>query len=90
MSDQVSQKLSFMNVTPIFIGNEGFTASEIRRQYHEVGLCEFALSLSIHPQGNPPRKRVDTKSTAGEVEAAAESGMELKQEELMLPVGCPE
>ena len=60
MSDQVSQKLSFMNVTPIFIGNEGFTASEIRRQYHEVGLREFALSLSIHPQGNPPRKRVDT------------------------------
>ncbi len=59
MNDTPPERLSFMNVTPVFIGKEDFTASEIRRQYHDVGLREFALSLSIHPQGNPPRRRVD-------------------------------
>ncbi len=53
------QQLNFLNVTPIFLGREDFTESEIRRQYHDVGLRQFAISLSIHPSGNPPRKRID-------------------------------
>ncbi len=50
------KKLNFINVAKLFLGNEQFTISEIRRQHKEVGLEKFALSLSFHPTGTPASK----------------------------------
>ena len=50
------KKLNFINVVRLFLGNEQFTISEIRRQHKEVGLEKFALSLSFHPTGTPASK----------------------------------
>lgn len=53
------KQLNFLNVVPVFLNDPDFTVSEIRRQYRDVGLRQFAICLSLHPQGDPPVKRAD-------------------------------
>jgi len=54
------RKLNFTNVVRLFLDNEQFTISEIRRQHKEVGLEKFALSLSFHPTGTPAKRHAQT------------------------------
>lgn len=49
----MQKNLTFINIVPVFPGNEAFTISEIRRQYRETGLRQFAMCLSYHPQRTP-------------------------------------
>ena len=54
----MQKNLTFINIVPVFPGNEAFTISEIRRQYRETGLRQFAMCLSYHPQRTPAQRLI--------------------------------
>ena len=47
-NDRKQHGLKFLNVVRVFPDNMDFTIAEIRRQHTEVGLTDFALSLSLY------------------------------------------
>ena len=58
-NDRKQHGLKFLNVVRVFPDNMDFTIAEIRRQHTEVGLTDFALSLSFHPTGTPASKNAE-------------------------------
>ncbi|MBR3650245.1 MAG: hypothetical protein IKN52_08335, partial [Victivallales bacterium] len=57
--NELQHGLKFMNVVRVFPDNLDFTIAEIRRQHEEVGLTDFALSLSFHPTGTPASRNAE-------------------------------
>ena len=57
--NRLQRRLKFLNVVRVFPDNLDFTIAEIRRQHAEVGLTDFALSLSFHPTGTPASKNAE-------------------------------
>ena len=53
------KNFKFINIVPVNSQAPEFAVSEIRRQYRDVGLQNFALMLSFHPVGMPARKNAD-------------------------------
>ncbi len=57
--NELQRRLKFLNVVRVFPDNLDFTIAEIRRQHEEVGLTDFALSLSFHPTGTPASRNAE-------------------------------
>ena len=58
-TNNLQRQLKFLNVVRVFPEHLDFTIAEIRRQHEEVGLTDFALSLSFHPTGTPACKNAE-------------------------------
>ena len=52
-----AEPVRLISIIPAFTGNEEYLADLLRERYQRTGITDYALSCSLHPQGEQPIKK---------------------------------